>query len=111
MRTGQRELGMSTSDGKRRSASIGKRLHPLTKEVLWLQPALVQPANDCRREPDRIGHGPEVDVVRYIGRPVVVGRLLQVGARAQRRALVPRAERVDAIGRVPQAEIWIEADP
>jgi hypothetical protein len=59
-----------------------------------VEPALVEAADERLNEADRVGEGPVLDVLRDVGRPVIVGRLLELRARAQRRALVAGGERV-----------------
>ncbi len=45
-----------------------------------LEPALVEAADERLSEADRVGEGLVVDVLRDVGRPVVVGWLLELGA-------------------------------
>ena len=49
------------------------------------QPSLVQPPDDRLGQPDGVREGAVVDVLGDVGRPVIVGGLLEVGARAERR--------------------------
>ena len=74
------------------------------------EPALVQAADDRLGEADGVGEGAVVDVLRRVGGPVVVGRLLEAGAGAERGALVSGGQRDDAVGGVAQAQVGKQRD-